>query len=262
MKTETNTGGQRLPTSRDRWLKTVLAVLALVALGAVLALGAQSLFRYFRYPEELRRLVAGWGGLAPVGVVLLQMVQVIVAPLPGNMLSFAAGYVLGVWPTVLWLMIGILLGATFDFLLVRLFGRRVLQLLMPAERLARLDALVMRRGTFFIFLLLLIPNPIGDWVYYLAGLTPMPLPVFLLLVLVARLPSNLMESWVGATATRFGVREWIAFGCIAAALALIYQQFSGRIGSLLERLSSKRNERMMTDRSGPVDRNAGKEVER
>ena len=52
---------------------------------------------------------------------------------------------------------------------------------LAPDRLAKLDAKILRRGTFYIFLLLLFPNPIGDWVYYLAGLSTIPLPVFLLL---------------------------------------------------------------------------------
>jgi uncharacterized membrane protein YdjX (TVP38/TMEM64 family) len=217
-----------------------LAVLGLAVLATVLVFGGQSILHYFRHPEELRQLVADWGPWAPVGIVLLQMVQIIVAPLPGNALSFAAGYALGVWPTIVWLMAGILLGATADFLVVRLLGRRILRRLVTAERLARLDAQVVRRGTFFIFLLLLVPNPVGDWVYYLAGLTAIPLPVFLGLVLAARLPSNLLESWVGATATRFGVREWAALGLVAVAMALVYYTYRERIQALLERLSPPR----------------------
>ncbi len=226
-----------------RWTRIALAALGIAALATVFVFGGRSILHYFTHPEELRRLVAGWGPWAPVGIVLLQMVQVIVAPLPGNALSFAAGYVLGVWPTIVWLMAGILLGATVDFLIVRLLGRRVLRLLVPPDRLARLDALVVRRGPFFIFLLLLVPNPVGDWVYYLAGMTAIPLPVFLGLVLAARLPSNLLEAWVGATATGFGWREWALLGILAAVLALLYYTYHERIEALLERLSRGRGPR-------------------
>lgn len=222
-----------------RWIKITLIVLGLLLLGTVLAFGGRSILHYFRHPDELRRLVCEWGAWAPVGIVLLQMVQIVVAPLPGNALSFAAGYALGVWPTIVWLMAGVLLGATADFLIVRLLGRRVLRQIVPPERLARLDALVVSRGTFFIFLLLLIPNPVGDWVYYLAGLTAMPLPLFLGLVLVARLPSNLLEAWVGATATRFGAREWAVLGLVAVALALVYWMYRERIQALLEKLGPR-----------------------
>jgi uncharacterized membrane protein YdjX (TVP38/TMEM64 family) len=218
----------------------VVSVAALGGMVVLLVLAGGRVWHFFTHPEELRDLVQSWGVWAPAGIVLFQVVQIAVAPLPGNALSFAAGYAFGLWPTIIWLMIGVLLGATLDFLLIRLAGRRLLRYFLAPDRLARLDALVLHRGTFYIFLLLLVPNPVGDWVYYLAGLTPLPLPAFLLLVLVGRLPSNLLECAVGASATRFGWREWAIVGLAAAILGLLYYQHRNRIEALLDRWSSMR----------------------
>jgi uncharacterized membrane protein YdjX (TVP38/TMEM64 family) len=217
-----------------------LTIVALAGLVVLLVFAGNSVWRYFRHPVELRMLVRSWGAWAPVGIVLFQVIQIVVAPLPGNAMSFACGYALGLWPTIIWLMIGVLLGATVDFLLIKLLGRRLLKYFLPPDRLAQLDALVLRRGTFYIFLLLLVPNPVGDWVYYLAGLTSMPLPVFLGLVFIARLPSNLLECAVGASATRFGWREWAIVAMIAAILGLLYYQYQSRIETALDRLGSRR----------------------
>jgi uncharacterized membrane protein YdjX (TVP38/TMEM64 family) len=219
----------------------VFTIAALAALVLLLVFAGGRAWHLFRHPEELRLLVRDWGAWAPVGIILLQVVQIAVAPLPGNALSFAAGYALGLWPTVVWLMIGVMLGAALDFLLVKLLGRRLLKYFLSPARLARLDALVLRRGTFYIFLLLLVPNPVGDWVYYLAGLTSMPLPLFLGLVLIARLPSNLLECTVGASATHFGWREWVVVGLVAAILGLLYYQNRHRIEAVLDRISGIRS---------------------
>jgi uncharacterized membrane protein YdjX (TVP38/TMEM64 family) len=217
-----------------------MTIVALVGLGMLLVLAGGKTWHLFRHPDELRVLVRSWGAWAPVGIVVLQVVQIAVAPLPGNAMSFAAGYALGLWPTVIWLMIGVMLGATLDFLLIKLLGRRLLKYFLPPDRLAQLDALILRRGTFYIFLLLLVPNPVGDWVYYLAGLTSLPLPVFLGLVFIARLPSNLLECAVGASATHFGWREWGIVGLAAAVLGLLYYQYRHRIEAALDRISSRR----------------------
>lgn len=217
-----------------------LTIAALVALVVLLALAGGRVWHLFRHPVELRLLVRNWGAWAPVGIILFQVVQIVIAPLPGNAMSFAAGYALGVWPTIVWLLIGVMIGATVDFLLIRLLGRRLLKYFLPPQRLAELDALMLRRGTFYIFLLLLVPNPVGDWVYYLAGLTSMPLPLFLGLVFIARLPSNLLECGVGASATHFGWREWAIAVMVAAVLGLLYYQQRQRIEAALDRLSSRR----------------------
>jgi uncharacterized membrane protein YdjX (TVP38/TMEM64 family) len=215
-------------------------VAALAAIAVLLVLAGSRAWHLFRHPEELRLLVRSWGAWAPAGIILLQVVQIAVAPLPGNAMSFAAGYALGLWPTVVWLMAGVMIGATLDFLLIKLLGRRLLKYFLPPDRLAKLDALILRRGTFYIFLLLLVPNPVGDWVYYLAGLTSLPLPVFLGLVFIARLPSNLLECGVGASATHFGWREWAVVGLVATILGLLYYQHRHRIEAALDRLSSSR----------------------
>jgi uncharacterized membrane protein YdjX (TVP38/TMEM64 family) len=228
------------PHTVGQRLTMVLTIAALVGFAVLLVLAGGKVWHLFRHPEELRVLVRSWGAWAPVGIILLQVVQIVVAPLPGNAMSFAAGYALGLWPTVIWLMIGVMLGAAVDFLLIKLLGRRLLKYFLPPDRLAQLDALILRRGTFYIFLLLLVPNPVGDWVYYLAGMTSLPLPVFLGLVFIARLPSNLLECGVGASATHFGWREWAIVAVIAAILGLLYYQYRDRIEAALDRISSRR----------------------
>lgn len=221
----------------------VLTVLLLAGFAAVVALAGSRLWHYFRNPSELRLLVQGWGGWAPVGIVLLQTLQIAVAPLPGNVVSFVCGYALGVWPTIGWLMAGVLVGAAVDFLIARLLGRRLIGQLVPADKLARLDRAVLSRGALYIFLLLLVPNPLGDWVYYLAGLTVLPLPVFLAMVFVARLPSNLLECLLGSSATRFGWFEWLGLGLMLVALGLLYYLNQSWIERVLERLSSRSTRR-------------------
>jgi uncharacterized membrane protein YdjX (TVP38/TMEM64 family) len=122
-------------------------------------------------------------------------------------------------------MLGILLGSTACFLLGRLLGRRLLRLFLPETTLDRFDAFALARGPFFIFLLLLFPNPLGDWLYYLAGLTTIPLPVFLLLVLAGRIPSNLLEAFLGNQMARFGSQAYRLaawqWALVLAALLLV-----------------------------------------
>jgi len=214
-----------------------ITAILLAAIVGVLVFAGRDLWHYFRNPSELQALVIGWGAWAPLGIVGFQVLQIVIAPLPGNMVSFATGYVLGFWPGILWVMLGVIVGASVDFLLARVLGRRLLGYLMPPDRLARIDSMVVRRGMFYLFLLILIPNPIGDLAYYFAGLTPLPLPVFLLLVFVGRLPSNLVECWVGKWATGFGWLEWCILGAVLVVFAVAYFANQKRISRLLERWS-------------------------
>ncbi|MEO0079638.1 MAG: VTT domain-containing protein [candidate division WOR-3 bacterium] len=235
---EQRSPAQQQPRQRNWRLPLLFIVLA--ALAVLFTLTGRQVWHYFRSPEELRVLVASWGVWAPLGIILLQAIQILVAPLPGSLMSFVAGYAFGVWPAIVWLMLGVLLGATLDFLLARILGRRLLRYLVPEDRLERLDSVIIRRGSFYIFLLLLIPNPLGDWIYYLAGLTPLPLPVFLGFVFIARLPSNLVEAILGSSATRFNWLGWLIMGVVVIGLSIAYYLNQRRIETFVERLASRR----------------------
>ncbi len=224
-------------TPSRRYRNLILFLIFIVVLAAAFTLAIRYLWHYFRNPEELRVLVKSWGAWAPLGVVVFQMVQVVVAPLPGNVMAFAGGYALGFWPTIVWLMLGVILGASLAFALARFFGRGFLRVFVPADVLGRFDRLLITRGTFYLFLLLLVPNPLGDWVYYLAGLSRIGFLYFLILVLIARLPSNIIECGLGASAIRFGVREWVITALMITAITVAYLLNQRRVERLLLRLA-------------------------
>lgn len=232
---------------RGAVLSVVLSGVLVAAAVLFLLLYGRQVWHLFRNPGELRALVTGWGVWAPLGIIGFQVLQIIIAPLPGHPLSFAVGYAYGFWPGVLWLMVGIMLGSTINFLLARLLGRRLLRFFISADRLARLDRTVIRRGTLYIFLLILIPNPVGDLAYYLAGLTALPLPVFLVVVLAGRLPTSLVEAGLGSGATRFGPVEWVLLGVAVALVTVLYLLNQQRITRLLEKWSGVDREAALTE---------------
>jgi uncharacterized membrane protein YdjX (TVP38/TMEM64 family) len=216
--------------------------ITLVVLGGIRWGGP--LWHLFRNPDRIQQLIRRWGIWAPLGFVVLQIIQIVIAPLPGSVTSIGAGYAFGLGRGLLLAMVGVLLGAGIDFLLSRWIGRRVLKLFVPESTMDRFDRFVVQRGPFYVFLLLLLPNPVGDWLYYLAGLTALPLPVFLMLVLAGRIPSNLLEVFIGVQVYRFGSQgyhlalwQWLVFGTVIAALAIAYFLNRKRIETWILRLT-------------------------
>jgi uncharacterized membrane protein YdjX (TVP38/TMEM64 family) len=203
-----------------------------------------SLWSLFRNPDRIQELIRSKGIWAPLAFIVLQVIQIVVAPLPGSVVSVVAGFVFGFGKGLLLAMIGVVLGAGVAFLLSRWIGRRVLKLFVPEATMDRFDRFVVARGPFYVFLLLLLPNPVGDWLYYLAGLTALPFPFFLLLVLAGRIPSNVLEVFIGVQVYKLGSRgyhlalwQWIAFGAAIAALAIAYFLNRKRIEALILRLT-------------------------
>ena len=233
--------GQRLSglTPARRVIVALLALLALSTAATLVIRYGSPLWMLFRNPDRLQAMIRHWGPWAPLGFVACEIVQVIIPPVPGSVVGMIGGYLFGLVRGVLLAMSGILMGAALAFLIAKLVGRRILSLVMSQRLMDKFDAFAVRHGPLYIFLLLLVPNPVGDWIYYLAGLSILPLPVFLLLVLAARMPSNLVEVFAGTQLYRLGARgyhlvwwQWSIIAACVIALAIVYLFNRKRIEAL------------------------------
>jgi uncharacterized membrane protein YdjX (TVP38/TMEM64 family) len=232
----------------SRPTKRIIVLIAIfVAVAALVLVGfryGKPLWNLFRNPERIQKLIAGWGIWAPLGMILVQIVQVVVAPLPGNVVAIVSGYVFGWSKGLLLCLAGVVLGALIAFLLARLVGRRLLRLFVAEATMDKFDSFVVRKGPFYLLLLLLAPNPIGDWIYYLAGLTAIPLPLFAVLVLVGRIPSNLIETFIGVQMFRLGSQayhlvwwHWTLVLAVVVVVVALYLWKRTRIERFFARLA-------------------------
>lgn len=177
------------------------AAALLVGWLVVLLLGSL-LFRlgptWLRDPETIRAFFLGFGVLAPVVFVLVQATQVVVAPIPGQVLGFVAGYLFGaVWGTGLSL-IGATIGTFAAVWLARRYGRPAVEQLVPRDTIDRFDAAVERRGRLALFVIFLVPGLPDDAICFAAGLTRIRVRWVLAVSLVGRLPGYALVALAGA----------------------------------------------------------------
>ena len=90
-------------TRRARWLAAMIALtLGVASVGLTLWVhfadspNVRMLLRLCRNPEALRAALQGWGALAPPVFIGLQVLQVVVSPIPGEVTGFLGGFVFGV----------------------------------------------------------------------------------------------------------------------------------------------------------------------
>jgi len=164
-----------------------------------------------RDPATLRAYVHGFGVLAPVVFVLIQVAQVLVAPIPGQAVAVAGGYLFGPWWGAAYSLTGMAIGSTIAFALSRRYGRPYVSDLIGSSRLARFDAFVGRSGVPGVFLLFLVPGLPDDAVCFVAGVTTIRLRVLVVVAVVGRAPGVLFASFIGAG---------LAAGQFALALAV------------------------------------------
>lgn len=189
-------GGRVFDSARKRRRALIhAAVVAFLLAGATVLLRRQ--LGVLTDGQALRAFVAQYGVWAPLVLVGLQALQVVVAPVPGQVLAVAAGYLFGVWWGTAYNMVGIALGSTAAFWLSRRFGRPYVERLVTDDALARFDATSSEHARSVLFLAFLVPGLPDDVLCFAGGLTRVPLWQLVVLAVVGRLPGFLLANVVG-----------------------------------------------------------------
>lgn len=161
--------------------------------------------------------LSGFGVWAPLVFILASFVQVVIAPIPGQFIGVAGGYLFGVWAGLLYGLIGTTLGAGVNMWLGRRFGRPLVARLAGETALARFDQFADRRGPLFFFLVFLLPFLPDDLACYAVGLSTLPVLPMLIMATVVRLPAGIVSVLVGENIANVPP-GWLIVGLIAIIL--------------------------------------------
>lgn len=190
-------------------------------------------------PGGVDRLIESVQDRGVFGVVLLlglQLVQIVVAFIPGEVVQLAAGMIYGPWIGALVVLVGCVVSSAIVYGLVHTLGAPFVHDMISEKHMeqfrhfedsGRLDIVV--------FVLFLIPGLPKDVFTYLVPLTDMRIGRFLLLSNTARIPGILMSTFAadslleGQLAT---VAIVVAVVLLVMAVAFV---FRGRIIAWLHR---------------------------
>jgi uncharacterized membrane protein YdjX (TVP38/TMEM64 family) len=190
----------------------------LAGLGVVLGLALlwKPLSQVGTDPAALRAWMEQLGPMAPLIFFGLNVVQIVVAPLPGYPIQVLGGILFGLIPGSIYTVGGMVVGGTLAAWLGRRLGRPWLERRVDSETLAHWSKIahIDSFWTWWIILLL----PLGDLPYFFAGLSRIRLTHFALAILASRGPFTVLLVWAGDQAIHLPL-SWLAL--LAAGLALV-----------------------------------------
>jgi uncharacterized membrane protein YdjX (TVP38/TMEM64 family) len=164
--------------------------------------------------------VRGWieraGVFGPAAFFLLNMIQIVVAPIPGYPVQVLGGILFGFIPGVIYTVGGMVAGGVLAAWLGRYLGRPWLEKRLGTATLQQWSRVAHFDSFWTWWLILLIP--LGDIPYFLAGLSRIRLSRFALAILASRGPFTALLVWSGERAAGFSL-SWLAL--LAAAIGLI-----------------------------------------
>ena len=186
--------------------------------------------------DGARELLTDRGIQGILTVVLVEALQMVVVFIPAEFIQISSGLSYPLWLAVLLCDLGVCLGGTIIFVLVRTFHFQSSAYQKRAQRIQRLSAEMHQRNTvLLLYLLFFMPFiPFGAICYYGSG-SRLPYRRYLLTVATAVLPSILVSNLMGAAGMAFLVRDlplWLLvllLFALAGALFLLIGLFIKRV---------------------------------
>ncbi len=173
--------------------------LVIVATIVSLALFGEVMLAVVANPDRFQRWLNGFGVFDEIVFVFLRVLQTMIKIIPSAALEVASGYAYGVIKGTALCVIGNAVGSLIEILLVKKFGRRLVEKFVSVEKLSFLKSFQENGNAyallFFIYLLPFVPK---DMLTYAVGLTSINPFWFLLLTSIARIPSILPFSLSGS----------------------------------------------------------------
>ena len=178
-------------------LKRIIAIVSLaIALALILWLTVYvtSSFMKGKSVEEtvqdFKTLIDSYGSKGILVAFGIQVLQVIVSPIPGEVIELGMGLCYGWFGGMMLCLLGTALGASIIFVLTKKLGIKLVELFVPIEKINELrfinsDQKLARA----VFILYLFPGTPKDPLIFFFGLTRIKLSSFLIISSIARIPS-------------------------------------------------------------------------
>jgi uncharacterized membrane protein YdjX (TVP38/TMEM64 family) len=159
----------------------------------------------------------------------IQVLQVILAPIPGEATGLIGGYLFGTLQGFIYSSIALTAGSWINFAIGRLLGRRYVRKMIPGASLDRMDFLLRHQGILVVFILFVLPGFPKDYLCLFLGLSTLPLRAFMLITALGRMPGTLLLSLQGASL--FEGNYALLAALFGACLLIVYLAYRYR-GSL------------------------------
>ncbi|KIX14364.1 TVP38/TMEM64 family protein [Dethiosulfatarculus sandiegensis] len=236
---------QDLKRRRRKAIFMILGVLALLSLLTYIFWEpiwqyCLELWELLKDKEAFRARIESYGVWAPLAFVVFQVFQVLISPIPGELVGAAGGYVFGWFPSLVYSSLGLTVGSWINFFLARMLGKTFIEKLIPPHVLARISFIMERQGVVAAFIFFVVPGFPKDYFCYALGLSPMSWRIFLVVSSAGRIPGTLLLSLQGAMVYQENYWSFVWLGILSVAFIAPVYIWREKIYGLLYKLERGR----------------------
>ena len=162
----------------------ILIVFCLVLLYILLDTG---FFMVIRDKQSLQEYLETKGAWMPVLYVVLQYLQVVILPIPSTVSTLAGVALFGPLQTLLYSLIGIMLGSFTAFFIGRKLGYKAVAWIVGKETLEKWQAKLKGKDNLLLSMMFVLPVFPDDVLCFIAGLSSMSTRYFAIMLTISRI---------------------------------------------------------------------------
>lgn len=198
-------------------IKLSVAILSFIAI-LFLAKYLPAILELTLSVDKFRNYIVSLGSLGFIVFTLFQVLQTVIAPIPGEVIQVAGGYIYGVPLGIFFTTVGLLIGSIIAFYFTRFIGGSYIEKLLSRKNSQWMkDIMDSKKFSVLLFVIFLVPGLPKDFMIYVAGLTPIKPLRFFGILLISRFPWLLASVSIGSNLHH---KEYLSTAIISA-IALI-----------------------------------------
>ena len=210
--------------------------------GAIVAILWPSLSLVFE-PDGIDQFIENIRSKGAVGVLILlglQLVQIIVAFIPGEIVQIAAGMLYGPFFGTLIVLSGCILSSAFIYAIVKRLGSPFVHSMFNEEHTEKIKKFEdSGKLNVIVFVLFLIPGMPKDLLTYVIPLTNMRISTFLLLITLGRIPGVILSTYASAGLANGDIKTSLIIFGIAVVLVILGMLFKNKILAVFQNNKKK-----------------------
>ncbi|OPY07628.1 MAG: TVP38/TMEM64 family inner membrane protein YdjZ [Syntrophus sp. PtaB.Bin001] len=212
----------------------IVSFLALLLFGTYLFFH-HGLYIYFVQKEKAVEFINSFQPYGEVVFIALQILQVVAAPIPGEVTGIIGGFLYGPLLGIIYSTLGLTIGSWIAFVLARTFGLPLVEKTVKSEILERYDYLMKHQGILVSFVLFLIPGFPKDCLCYILGLSHIRTGQFLLISTMGRLLGTILLTVSGSYVRSNQYKQLLVILSVSIIFVLAGYLYRDRLLKLLRK---------------------------
>lgn len=232
-------------------LKTafVLLIVAIVVLAAFIIISEVGHLNDYESDEDkingLKAIIEGTGAWGMLVFVVVQILQVVILPLPAVVCYVPGAMIWGSGMATLLASVGVLIGSVIAYFIGRLWGKKAVIWIAGKETTEKYSAYFGKRGKGIFVLMQILPFFPDDILCMVAGLTSMNFIFFTVVMCTVRPAIIAVYCFFGSgdiiPFSGWGIYVWIAVFAVCIALAIVSFKYQDKFEAwLVSKFSRKK----------------------